>query len=482
MADENKRYFSIHNHTLYSNTRFPDAVNTPKEFLLETKKKGLSGIAITDHQSLSGHLPTLDAIHEIKNKQPHYFDDFHVGLGDEIYLCHRPQIKKAVKHNINFHHDRRIYWDDEKKKKLSWKERKKHPFPGKYIYPQFFHFILVARNKEGYRILQKLNEKAWKDSFISGKGYKRAWKQRRLPTYTDDFAKLMKGHQGDIIGSTACLGSETSHDILSGNKKDMKHFLTYLQKTLGKKNIYFELMPNVRPKTKIQKARTKKMFELEKKNNGRLSAKDSEITFKDGYKLGRYTKYNQAIVNKHLVDLSHKTGIPYIISNDSHYVDARNRKYHQDFLQAESPGRDVDDFYHYAHSFTYDELKKYFSKPVLETATKNSNKLINSVKPIPRNVVKGSPNYQKHNHKILGKIHHVNHHSRHILSQKAIKSFGLFAMIKNKHFKGGKIFKTFNSKMRYIKPKAKQVNNKKPKKQQKRAKKIVKEQKNQIER
>lgn len=367
-------YYNLHNHTMYSNTRFTDAINSVKGLIMNAKTKGLAGISISEHQSLASHPVAQKDIQALKQQDPHYFDHFKVTYGDEIYLCNRDEITAGRKRNAAYH---------------------QHHCQGAYTYTHFYHFVLTARNSNGYQLLEQINQQAWKDSFMFG----RFQMQRRLPTYKDWLTKLMAGHQGDLIASTACLGSELSRDImnldhdqqaLSDNSentqahtllkklgaadkdldvkklddivdqqiktskskkvdqdhKKIKQFLDYLTKTFGKENVYFELMPSL--------------------------------------------KKQQKTVNKYLWEIAQKTGFKTIISTDSHFTDANNEILHESFLHAEQARRDVYDFYHYAHLFSYPELEKkndnphfkFFSEKVLQTSAQNSLDLLKTLQPI----------------------------------------------------------------------------------------------------
>ena len=48
--------FEPHSHTEYSNIRLLDCINHPKDLVNRAISLGLSGIAITDHECLSGHM------------------------------------------------------------------------------------------------------------------------------------------------------------------------------------------------------------------------------------------------------------------------------------------------------------------------------------------------------------------------------------------------------------------------------------------
>ena len=49
-----REYFNCHNHTMYSNIRLLDSINRPKDLVKKAIELGLSGIAITDHDTING--------------------------------------------------------------------------------------------------------------------------------------------------------------------------------------------------------------------------------------------------------------------------------------------------------------------------------------------------------------------------------------------------------------------------------------------
>lgn len=368
---------------MYSNTRFADAINSVRGLILNAKKKGLAGVSISEHQSLASHQVAQRNIRQLKQEHPHMFDDFKVTYGDEIYLVDRDEVRAGRKRNRLYH---------------------RNHCQGSYIYTPFYHFVITARNSHGYELLEKINQKAWQDSFMFG----RFRMQRRLPTYKDWLAKVMSDYKGDVVASTACLGSELSKDItqysydknsladkssnqnahqvieylanddksldtkkldaaidkyikqnkdqkIKDDKLKINNFLKYLADTFGKENVYFELMPSL--------------------------------------------KKHQKVVNKYLWRISQKTGFKTIISTDSHFTDYSNEPLHQAFLQAEQANRDVRDFYHYAHLFSYPELAraddkpqfKFFNDKVLRTCAENSLDLLSTIQPINLDMVPVQP-------------------------------------------------------------------------------------------
>ena len=116
-----KSYFGIHNHTMYSNIRLLDCINRPKDLIDKAIELGLSGIAITDHECISGHMEVNQYAKKIKEKYP----DFLIALGNEIYLVNKRE-------------------------------------PGQ----KYFHFLLIAKNARGHRALRELSTIAWQNSYV----------------------------------------------------------------------------------------------------------------------------------------------------------------------------------------------------------------------------------------------------------------------------------------------------------------------------
>ena len=113
--------FEIHSHTHYSNLRLLDCINRPKDLINRAIELGLSGIAITDHESLSGHMEINLYSKEIREKHP----EFKIALGNEIYLCENRESGQ-----------------------------------------KYYHFILIAKNATGHRALRELSSRAWMNSYF----------------------------------------------------------------------------------------------------------------------------------------------------------------------------------------------------------------------------------------------------------------------------------------------------------------------------
>lgn len=135
---------------------------------------GMKGIALTDHECLSGHLKWLKAEKELKEKEI-ISKDFKAALGNEIYLV-------EDRDNI----DR--YW----------------------------HYILIAKNNIGHRALRELSSIAWYNGFNS-RG------MMRVPTTMEELENIVKKYPNSLIATSACLGSKLDGLVLKlidAEKKD----------------------------------------------------------------------------------------------------------------------------------------------------------------------------------------------------------------------------------------------------------------------
>lgn len=204
-----KTYFSYHCHSDRSNFRLKDAINKVSKMISYAVEIGLSGISITDHETLGAHVEAIKYVKEQKEegKIP---KDFKLGLGDEIYLVDRTVAANARETNE----------------------------PIKY-----YHFLLIAKDKKGYQGLKEISSLAWENSFFS-RG------MERVPTYKDDLERFMETYRGHIIATTACLGSEFDQAILKyidepvkENKIEIHKLVTWYKKLFGN-DFYIEVQPS----------------------------------------------------------------------------------------------------------------------------------------------------------------------------------------------------------------------------------------------
>lgn len=210
-----KKYFSCHNHTDYSNIRGLDAIDKVEQLIDYALNLGLSGIAITDHETLSSHVKAMQYMSSLKDKAKKTLEnnsndtraqailDFKLAYGNEIYLC---------RDNLN---------------------------SSNYVKGKdgFWHFILIAKDKVGHQQLRELSSRAWTHYF----------KQfaERVPTYYSDVEEIVGTNPGHLIASTACLGSQFDKMILKGEFDKALNFVNWCQSIFGKENFFIEFQPGL---------------------------------------------------------------------------------------------------------------------------------------------------------------------------------------------------------------------------------------------
>lgn len=273
-------YTSLHGHTEASNIRLLDCISKPYQILDKAHELGLKGVAFTDHESLSSFVKSekyLDSKKEV--------DDIWANMkfirGNEIYLCRNG----LNKDNYDRETDR------------------------------FFHFILLAKDYEGYLQLCELSKRAWNRMY---QHY-----QMRVPTYYDDIIDVIGNKPGHIIGSTACLGSQIGNKLIQALDKKISEdqamnfceaWIRRMVQIFGEDNLYLELQP----------ATTKE----------------------------------QVWVNNCLTELSDITGQKCIITTDHHYTNKDDRPIHKAFLKSKAGEREVDAFYEATYMMDIDEIHK----------------------------------------------------------------------------------------------------------------------------
>ncbi len=136
-----------------------------------------------------------------------------------------------------------------------------------------YHLLLLAENEEGYRNLVKLVSIANVEGFY--------YKPRV------DYDLLSKYSKG-LIASSACLAGEVPSLILSGRYDEAKEKALLYRDIFGEGNFYLEVM-----------------------SNG-LS--------------------EQAVANKHVIELARKVNIPLLATNDAHYLESSDADWHEILL------------------------------------------------------------------------------------------------------------------------------------------------------
>ena len=209
-----EKYYSLHNHTASSNARLIDCINKVEDLIQYAFELGLSGIAITDHETVNAHIKAIKYIEKMRAKDEKW-KDFKLILGNEIYLC---------RNNLNS-----INYDSKKDK--------------------FYHFILLAVDEIGHQQIRELSTRAYEHSFMKNR-------MRRVPTYYSDIEEIIGSNPGHVIASSACLGGYLGSKLLAASAREkyqdyfmneiemLKEWIKYIQSIFGEENFYLELQPS----------------------------------------------------------------------------------------------------------------------------------------------------------------------------------------------------------------------------------------------
>ena len=280
---------SLHNHTHFSNQTLRDCINTVESLMDLAVNLGHECVALTDHETISGYIKAEKYYKKIKEKNP----NFKLIRGNEIYLTRNGLTAK----NYDSSRDR------------------------------YFHFILLAKDIEGYKQICELSTRAWQRSYMSRR-------QRRRPTYYQDLKDIVKPNQGHLIASSACLGSQLDRFLLQYMDtedeeyyKTAKRWCQYIVDIFGEGNFYLELQPS---------------------NN-----------------------IEQIFVNKCLIMIAEELKLPYIITTDSHYGRPEDAPIHEAFLNAQDGDRETKTFYATTYMMTDEEIRSFFpylTEEQIETA------------------------------------------------------------------------------------------------------------------
>lgn len=145
------------------------------------------------------------------------------------------------------------------------------------------HLVVLARNMEGYRNLMKLTSAGYLEGF-----YYRPRVDKEL------LAECGEG----LIGMSACLNGEIASCLLSGNEKAARKTAEEFREIFGHDNFYLEIMENGLPEQKE--------------------------------------------ANRLLFELSKKTSIPIVATNDCHYLRKEDAEAHEVLLCIQT-GKTMDD-------------------------------------------------------------------------------------------------------------------------------------------
>jgi|SRR5215471_128662 len=188
---------------------------------------------------------------------------------------------------------------------------------GKKEGPRTYHLLMLALNKRGYEVLCELSSIANSPEYF----------YYRPRVDYDVLEKLSRRDRASIAITTTCLNGHVPSLILAKKYGQAREQLLYLRELFP--NLYLELQRH----------------DLRRNNPGDI-------------------EYGQTLdqVNSRLIRWSEKYGIPHVITNDSHYVDAEQHDIHDIWLamQTGAKWRDTDRFHFSGYGYhlkTWQEVK-----------------------------------------------------------------------------------------------------------------------------
>ena len=226
----------LHVHTEYS---LLDGASRVKELIRRTKELGMDSVAITDHGVMYG------AVRFYKEAKA---QGVHPVIGCEVYLAPGMRQERAEVDGT-----------------------------------RYYHLILLAENKTGYRNLVELISLA----NIEGYYYKPRIDKELLRQY----------HEG-VIALSACVAGEIPQAILRGNNERAEALVAEYVEIFGQNNFFLEIQDHGLPEEKT--------------------------------------------VNRALRELAKKYDIGLVATNDVHYVHANDSEFH-DILLCVQTGRTIND-------------------------------------------------------------------------------------------------------------------------------------------
>jgi len=216
-------FANLHQHSSYSNaSTVLDSIIKVEEIAQTAFDLGWSGVALTDHNIMGGHLKFLNSVTKLREEgakelevSPHNLDakrkaNFKPVLGVEIYLSREGLNAETHKQG-----------------------------------ERFYHFLLLAKDKIGWEQLNKLSQLSW------GRMYKRP--SNRMPNYISDLQKIVGENPGHLVATSACLGSPLGDRIqefgsaAGERREELKEEILgfiYTMKDIFGEDFYLEIQPN----------------------------------------------------------------------------------------------------------------------------------------------------------------------------------------------------------------------------------------------
>ena len=248
-----------------------DCINKLPDLVKRGKEIGLAGLAVTDHETVA------QAIRICKLQKENL--DFKIAIGNEIYLTDSRENGQ-----------------------------------------KYYHFILIAKDKQGFKQLRQLSSVAWMNSY---------WDRgmERVPTLKSELKNMVMRDPGHLLATSACLGGELSSCILEMEKarqigdsetatikyNQICSFMQFCDELFGE-DFYVEVAPGA--------------------------------------------SKEQVAANNKLVQIAHVFNKKVVIGDDAHYLKKEDRFIHKAYLNSKGGERETDSFYEYTYLQDEEDLRK----------------------------------------------------------------------------------------------------------------------------
>ena len=300
------KFTSIHNHTDVSNLRLLDCIIKPNKLIDRALELDYSGVAITDHEAMSSLPEGLKHIMKLKEDNPDdkKIQDFKLILGNEVYVVNDLKATKA---------DYKEYGNG------------------------FYHLVLLAKNEKGYHLLKRLSSQAWVNSY-RGRG------MERVPLPKEEMKRIIGDEKGNLIASTACLGSEFSRAIIARflAKQQVAKSERIIEEFMAKKKSAYDIEQE---QLKLEMGRAE-VQKYQRDLDG-ITAFYVDLLGKDDYyiEIQPSASAEQLAYNREAVDYAKENGLQWIVATDSHYLKKEDSTIHEAYLNSKDGDREVAEFY-----------------------------------------------------------------------------------------------------------------------------------------
>ena len=350
-SDIIKQPFLIHNHDETSNFRLLDSTNKTTDILDKAFELGLPGICITNHETVSSHIKIFQHLEKHKDR----FKDFKIGYGNEIYLIDEEDSIRARENNERI---------------------------------RYYHFILVAKNENGYKGIRELSSQAWNNSYFH-RG------MQRVPLFKHQLEDIMKKYKGDIIASSACIGGEIPQLLLKSN--NLHEPIINIEELIEQGKIE---EAELQIKNLLKNDRVRDLGKNLEILKNKLNYTQEEVTdyknkldyflywlegiFEDDlyFELLPSDRRIQRVVNDLLYNKAKHYNIKPIITTDAHYLDISKQPLHQAYLNAKDGDREVADFYSTTYLMGRKELLDFFDGKTLNELIDNTHEIMGKISEI----------------------------------------------------------------------------------------------------